>query len=138
MCGRESLSSPGFKFLSTTKLFPQAKLWPISHRISDIKSPFKGIISKQLKDSPDFGVAANPGSHFVAFFFLCLCFAHRRSSEERAMQSKVKMVVEKMEIVRLRSCQEHMMGTSLLYPAEAGWAQAQGFLPKEQLPKERS
>ena len=33
------------------------------------------------------------------------------------------MALEQMGIVRLQCGKEHIMGTSLLYPAEAGWEQ---------------
>lgn len=38
--------------------------------------------------------------------------------------AKINIMLEQMGIVRLWHIKDHIMGTSLLYPAEGGWAQA--------------
>lgn len=49
--------------------------------------------------------------------------------------AKINIALEQMGIVRLRHGKEHVMGTSLLYPTEVGWAQ--DFVPRDQVPQER-
>lgn len=45
------------------------------------------------------------------------------------------MSLEQMGIIRLQHGQDHVTGTSLLYPTEVGWVQ--DFVPRDQVPEER-